>query len=83
MRSAAVTAPVCTVKIPPASSTMEARYGAMAVPSELNAWESVRRKCERSGGPSAAASGLAATCRIVMPLAMMNSATNTWAKVPM
>ena len=51
--------------------------GASHVPSELNACENVRRKCERSGGPSAAASGFATTCRIVMPLAMTNSATST------
>ena len=47
------------------------------VPNELKVCENVSRKCERSGGPSAAASGLATTCRMVMPLAMTNSATST------
>ena len=40
----------------------------MKVPSELNVWLKVRRKWLYSGLPSAAASGLAATCRMVIPL---------------
>ncbi len=49
----------------------------MTVPRELNACEKVSRKCERSGEPSAATSGLAATCSTVIPEAMINSATST------
>jgi hypothetical protein len=81
-RCSGVTAsPLCAAKMPPASSSPDTRIGASQVPNELNACENVRRKCERSGGPSAAASGLATTCRIVMPLAITNSPTSTSANV--
>ena len=63
--------------MPPREDHRRAEMRRETVPSELNACENVSRKCERSGGPSAAASGFATTCRIVMPLAMMNSATST------
>ena len=76
----ALAAPL-TAKMPPASSSEETRYGAIAVPRELKACTRVRRKCERAGGPSAAASGFAATCRMVMPAAITNNATSTIAKV--
>ena len=49
--------------------------GAMVVPSELKAWDSVRRAEAVSGLPSTATNGLAATCRSVMPDASTNSAS--------
>ena len=47
----------------------------MVVPSELNAWVSVRREEAVSGLPSAATNGLAATCSSVIPEASTNSAS--------
>ncbi len=62
---------------PPRNINADPRYGPMTVPKELKACEKVSLKCDRSGGPSAATSGLAATCRTVIPEAMTKSATST------
>ena len=49
----------------------------MNVPRELKVWLKVSRKWLYSGSPRAATSGLAATCRIVIPLASTNRPTST------
>ena len=61
----------------PSRNRTAPRYGPMKVPTELNVWLKVRRKWLYFGSPSAAASGLAATCRMVMPLARMNRPSST------
>ena len=75
--TARMSAPAWLANTPPCRTILDAMSGAMTVPSELNACDSVRRKCEPSGRPSSAASGLAATWSCVMPAAMTNSATST------
>ena len=50
------------------------RYGAMVVPSELNACVRFKRLDAVSGGPRTATYGFAATCNAVMPAASTISA---------
>jgi hypothetical protein len=75
--SGVIAVPLATAKMPPTRMTPDTRWGASHVPTELKVCEKVRRKCARAGGPRAAASGFATTCRMVMPLAITNSATST------
>ncbi len=70
-------APPAPENSPPRNISADPRYGPITVPKELKACENVSRKCDRPGGPRAATSGLAATCRTVMPEAMTKSATST------
>src|SRR5690242_1868367 len=49
-------------------------FGAMVVPSELNAWVRFRRLDAVSGLPKRPTYGFAATCRPVIPAARMTSA---------
>src|SRR5664279_3245143 len=65
--SAAALGAVARIRMPP-------NQGAIAVPSELNAWVSVRREDAVLEGPRSATYGLAATCNTVIPPARMMSA---------
>src|SRR5215471_5218106 len=56
--SAALAAPLAASNIPPCNINRDPRYGPITVPRELNACDKVNRRCDRSGGPSAAARGL-------------------------
>ncbi len=62
---------------PPVSRIGAAIAGPSVVPRELKNCEKFRRACEWRGVPRAATSGLAATCRMVTPEAMMNRAIST------
>src|SRR5207244_594316 len=53
------------------------RYGAIVVPSELNAWARFKRLEAVSGAPSTDTYGFAETCSTVMPAAKtINAARN-------
>src|SRR3989344_3207650 len=62
---------------PPVSSTVDPSHGPTVVPSELKNWEKFRRACELLREPSAATSGLAATCSRVTPEPITNRALRT------
>ena len=60
--------------------TSEPKWTPSTTPSELKACAKFSRKWLRSGGPSSAASGFAATCSAVKPAASTNKAARIGAE---